>query len=53
MAARATHGGPRLFGGPVLLRRTRRDLAELAGLVWLGLAIVRLVRTRLDRLRGR
>jgi hypothetical protein len=33
----------------MVLRRTRRDLAELVGLVWLALEIVRLVRSRLEK----
>ena len=33
----------------MLLRRTRRDLAELAGLVWLALEIVRFVQWRVER----
>jgi len=50
MAARDSHHrASSHFGGPVLLRRTRRDLAELAGLVWLALEVVRLVRARLDK----
>jgi hypothetical protein len=38
--------GPRLFEGPVLLRGTRRNVAELIGLAWLALEIVRLLRSR-------
>jgi len=41
---------PRLFTGPVLLRRTRRDVADLVGAVWLGFEIARLVRSRVERL---
>ncbi|HKD95696.1 MAG TPA: hypothetical protein VKB43_13400 [Gaiellaceae bacterium] len=53
MAARATHPGPRLFQDPVLLRKTRRDIADLVGLVWLALEVVRLVRSRWEKPRGR
>jgi hypothetical protein len=53
MAARAAHGGPRLLEGPMLLWRTRRDLTELAALVWLGVEIIRLVRSRLEKARTR
>lgn len=48
-AQRARSPGPRLFEDPVLLRRTRRDLAELVGLVWLVLEVVRLVRSRFEK----
>jgi hypothetical protein len=36
----------RLLRGPVLLRRTRKDVAELAGWIWLAVEISRLVRSR-------
>ena len=39
---------PRLFAGPLLLRRTRRNLADLVGAVWLALEIARLVRSRIE-----
>jgi hypothetical protein len=48
----AQHSHPRgsqLFEGPTLFRRTRKDLAELAGLVWLAIEVVRLVRARLGK----
>ena len=48
-AQRARPPEPRLFEEPLLLRRTRRDLAELVGLVWLALEIVRFVRSRVER----
>jgi len=48
-APRARPPGPRLFAEPVLLRRTRRDLAELAGLAWLAVEAVRFVQSRLER----
>jgi hypothetical protein len=38
--------GPRLFEGPVLLRRTRRNLAELMGLAWLVLEVAQHLRSR-------
>lgn len=50
-AQRTRPRGPRLFEGPVLLRRTRRNVVELAGLVWLVIEIVRLVRSRLEQAR--
>ena len=40
---------PRLFAGPLLLRRTRRSVADLIGVVWLGLEIARLVRSRIEK----
>jgi hypothetical protein len=53
MATRAAHGMPRLFEGPMLLRRTRKDLAELTALVWLALEVVRLARSRFEKPRRR
>ena len=38
----------RVFKGPMLLGRTRRDIAELIGWVWLAIEVARLVRNRLD-----
>ena len=38
----------RVFKGPMLLGRTRRDIAELIGWVWLAIEVARLVRGRLD-----
>ena len=40
---------PRLFTGPVLLRGTRRSVADLIGAVWLAFEIARLVRSRLEK----
>ena len=40
---------PPFFARPVVLRRTRRSIADLTGVVWLGLEIARLVRSRLER----
>jgi hypothetical protein len=41
--------GPRLFEEPLLLRRARKDLFELVGLIWLAVEIARLVRSRLEQ----
>jgi hypothetical protein len=41
---------PSLFTGPVLLRRTRRSVADVIGAVWLALEIARVVRSRRERL---
>jgi hypothetical protein len=53
MASRAhRHSQPRasqLFEGPTVFGRTRKDLAELAALVWLLSEVLRLVRSRLDQ----
>ena len=38
----------RVVKGPVLLGRTRRDIAELIGWVWLAIEVARLLRDRLD-----
>jgi hypothetical protein len=48
-AARRSPSEPRLFAGPVVLRRTRKTVADLIGAVWLVLEIARLVRARLER----
>jgi hypothetical protein len=52
IASKATQRAPprehRVFKGPVLLGRTRRDIAELIGWVWLAIEVARLVRGRLD-----
>ena len=48
-AARRSPREPRLFTGPVVLRRTRKTVADLIGAVWLVLEIARLVRARLER----
>lgn len=37
----------RVLRGPALLGRTRRDIAELIGWVWLTIEVSRLVRSRL------
>jgi hypothetical protein len=42
--ARAARRGPRLFGEPMLLRRTRKDIAELVAVVWLAVELVRLLK---------
>jgi len=46
---RARARGPRFLKGPTLLRRTRSDIAELIGFIWLGGEIIRLVRSRLGQ----
>jgi hypothetical protein len=43
---RPGYHGPRLFEGPVVFRRTRLKLTQLAGLVWLAAEIARLARSR-------
>ena len=48
-AQRTRPQGPRLFEGPVLLRRTRKNIVELAGWVWLIVEVNRWVRLRLER----
>jgi hypothetical protein len=45
-ARRARRPGPRLFDGPLLFVRTRRDVAELIGLVWLGYEVARFFRSK-------
>jgi hypothetical protein len=45
-AQRSRHHGPRLFGGPVLLRGTRKSIAELVGWMWVAIELARLVRRR-------
>jgi hypothetical protein len=49
-ARRARRQGPRLFEDPVLFVRTRRDIAELVGLVWFALEVSQLVRKRVKAL---
>jgi hypothetical protein len=53
MATLATRGArpsePRLFGRPVLLRRTRRNVVELVGWVWLLIEVAGWVRSRLEK----
>jgi hypothetical protein len=46
---RRTAREPRLFTGPLLLPRTRRNIANLIGAVWLFLEIDRVLRARLER----
>jgi hypothetical protein len=46
---RARPRGPRLFEGPTLFSRTRRDIAELVGWTWLVIEIVRLLRSRFEQ----
>jgi len=48
-AQRARPRGPRLFEGPTLFGRTRKDIADLVGWVWLSVEIVRLVRSRFEK----
>jgi hypothetical protein len=53
-ARRRRRHGPRhqvlrFLDEPMLLRRTRRDLAELAALVWLAAEVVEFVRSRRGR----
>ena len=43
---RARRPGPHLFDGPMLFVRTRRDVAEIVGLVWLGIEVARLLRSK-------
>jgi hypothetical protein len=45
-AQRSRHHGPRLFEGPVLLRGTRKNIAELIGWIWVAIELARLVRRR-------
>ena len=48
---RAQHARPRedrIFKGPPLFGRTRRDIAELIGWTWLAIEVVRFVRVLLD-----
>lgn len=51
-ARRARHPGPRLLDGPMLFVRTRRDVAELAALVWIGIEVARLFRSKRLRASG-
>jgi hypothetical protein len=48
-AQRTRTPGPRLLEGPMLFRRTRKNIVELAGWVWLVLEVARWVRLRLER----
>lgn len=45
-AQRSRHQGPRLFEGPLLLRGTRKNIAELIGWIWVAVELIRLVRRR-------
>jgi hypothetical protein len=45
-ARRARRPGPRLFEGPMLFARTRREVAEFVGLLWLAVAVARLFRSK-------
>jgi hypothetical protein len=45
-AQRSRHHGPRLFEGPVLLRGTRKNIAELIGWIWVAVELARLLRRR-------
>jgi hypothetical protein len=50
LAARQTRPrGPHLFEGPVFLRRTRNDIVELVGWVWLAVEIAGWLRSRLEK----
>lgn len=48
-ARRARRPGPRLFDGPMLFVRTRRDVAEVVALVWLGFEVAHLFRSKRPR----
>lgn len=48
-ARRARRPGPRLFDGPMLFVRTRRDVAELVALVWLCFEVAHLFRSKRPR----
>jgi hypothetical protein len=45
-ARRARRQGPRLFEGPVLFSRTRRNIAELVGVLWLAVELARHFRSK-------
>jgi hypothetical protein len=45
-ARRSRSSRPGLFEEPLLLRRTRRDMAELIGCIWLAFEFARVVRSR-------
>lgn len=51
-ARRARRPGPRLFEGPMLFARTRREVAELLGLLWLAVAVARLFRSKRMKVSG-
>jgi hypothetical protein len=46
-ARRARRQDPHIFDGPVLFVRTRGDIAEIVGFLWLAVEVSRLVRNRL------
>lgn len=46
---RSHYGETRLLGGPVVLRDTRKDVAEIVGWIWLGVECARLVRSRFEK----
>jgi hypothetical protein len=46
MASRARRQRQPLFEGPKLFSRTRTDIAEFVGLLWLALEISRFVRSK-------
>jgi hypothetical protein len=48
VAHRSRRHGPRLFEGPVVFKRSRRKIVELAALVWLLAMVVRLARSFLE-----
>jgi hypothetical protein len=48
-APRTRTPGPRLLEGPLLFRRTRKGVVELAGWVWLVVELARWLRLRLER----
>jgi hypothetical protein len=47
MASRAHRRRQRLFEGPMLFSRTRRDIAEVVGLVWLAVEVSRFLSKRM------
>jgi hypothetical protein len=46
MASRARRDRQRLFEGPKLFSGSRRDIAEIVGLVWLAVEISKFVRSK-------
>jgi hypothetical protein len=46
MASRAYRRRHRLFEGPTLFSRTRMEIAEVVGLVWLAVEVSRFVRSK-------
>jgi hypothetical protein len=49
MASRARRQRQPFFAGPRLFSRTRRDIAELLGLLWLAVEISRFVRSKFTK----